>query len=1162
MSLVLLATGAAHGGPVNLLPNGSFEEGDESPQGWTLVGSIGKWESVDARTGKRSLSITGAQQTNTYWRCAAPALEPGRAYRVTFYAKSWDGKGGGCVISGPSFANRDFGATAEWERYSFVFTPPNQWQDPYVRFGEWHRNDTVVLDDVAITEVVPVHNAHRDVVLGSGESVRGKTYTFESNFGYEGGNFSRCLAEGTAGFNSRRWVFSPGAQVTYRHQVGTAIQRSAKVTVHIGYYVSGACEVACSRDGEQWHAVGKVKGLTTETLPLPAEIFPSQAIYVRLRSPGEAEARADSAPGSFQVYTYTLESELAVEQHDLVGTTKFLDLRALNEDVGVRVVSLGRLLPGDGEVVRLSVSNNTDQPLGLTVEVGAEQPGREVVKIAEPKKLTLDAKAQRQISIPYRLWSAGDFRLQLALKTEAKTVYSASTPFTVPCLYESSFGYWLGESVDAEWWWCEGTYKVSRERPTPDRGAARPVHMSAARGEYEPVQIVLRPKRDLEDVKVSITGTLAEAGKAYCVAYHYVHRPTDGSGCLGWWPDAIPPYEEPLDLKAGHNQPIWLLVKVPDDCPAGDHELKLEFEAKNADPILVPIKFQVYDFALPKASHLVSAFGLSSGSIRRYHNLETREEERQVWDRYLQNFREHRISPYGFAPFDPIRTEFSGVTWSGGVVAQESPPEGKYCIKVEDTDPKATVTCGTNYVIPVEQGAGYLLSWWVKTTKPDQTYLITLNTQDRDGRWISGHNIDLLCKGTGQWEWVQRMVVPTKKSPNAASVSLHLRATEWREDGSPMGTAWFDHVSLTKAGTKANLIKNAGFEIDQTQIKAEVDFSAWDEQAKKYLDGYGFTSFRLGLKGMGGGTFHSRRAGRIGPHKQGTPGYRRVFKDYCQQLQTHFEENGWLKKAYVYWFDEPAPKDYEFVKAGMEEIKLAGPKLQRMLTEEPVEPLLGSVDIWCPVLHCYKPEDCQPRQKEGEQIWWYVCCGPKAPYPGLFIDHNAIELRIWLWMTWKWNVQGILVWTSNYWTSSCAFPSPKIQCPWEDPMGYVSGYGCPAGSIAYWGNGDGRFLYPPNRDVANDKTKYLEGPVSSIRWEMLREGLEDYEYFWLLRDAVAKARAAKITAPAVAEAEKLLTIPDTIIVDKTDFTRDPTPLHQHRCAMGEAIEKVSKLIAK
>ena len=86
--------------------------------------------------------------------------------------------------------------------------------------------------------------------------------------------------------------------------------------------------------------------------------------------------------------------------------------------------------------------------------------------------------------------------------------------------------------------------------------------------------------------------------------------------------------------------------------------------------------------------------------------------------------------------------------------------------------------------------------------------------------------------------------------------------------------------------------------------------------------------------------------------------------------------------------------------------------------------------------------------------------------------------------------------------SSSVAAEPTIQNPWQDPMGYVSGYGRPAGSIAYWGNGDGRFLYPPNRDAGQDKREFIEGPVSSIRWEMLREGLEDYEYFWLLRDRI------------------------------------------------------------
>jgi len=244
----------------------------------------------------------------------------------------------------------------------------------------------------------------------------------------------------------------------------------------------------------------------------------------------------------------------------------------------------------------------------------------------------------------------------------------------------------------------------------------------------------------------------------------------------------------------------------------------------------------------------------------------------------------------------------------------------------------------------------------------------------------------------------------------------------------------------------------------------------------------------------------------------------------------------------------------------MDEIKLAGPKLQRMLTEEPIEPLHDCVDIWCPVLHNYDAEKCHSRQKEDQNIWWYVCTGPKAPYPTLFIDHNAIELRIWLWMTWKWNVEGILVWESNYWNSSAAFVAPEMQNPWTDPMGYVGGYSHQPGHVAFWGNGHGRFIYPPNRDISNDKSKYLDGPVNSIRWEMLREGIEDFEYFWLLDDLVKKARKKNIKSPIISQSARLLEIGSDIITDKTHFTKNPILLYDHRNNVAQAIEKLSKLV--
>jgi len=201
----------------------------------------------------------------------------------------------------------------------------------------------------------------------------------------------------------------------------------------------------------------------------------------------------------------------------------------------------------------------------------------------------------------------------------------------------------------------------------------------------------------------------------------------------------------------------------------------------------------------------------------------------------------------------------------------------------------------------------------------------------------------------------------------------------------------------------------------------------------------------------------------------------------------------------------------------------------------------------------YSPEDCSARQKEAEQVWWYVCTGPKAPYCTLFIDHHAIEMRMWLWQTWKYGVDGVLIWSTNYWTSDAAYPGPEAQDPWEDPMGWVSGYSTSAGTKIAWGNGDGRLVYPPNRDPADTTTLYRSGPVNSIRWEMLRDGMEDYEYFHLLRSLVEEAEKE---GRDTTEARALLDVPGGITSGMTEFTRDPRLLLDHRERMAEAIESL------
>ncbi|MCO5051225.1 MAG: DUF4091 domain-containing protein [Verrucomicrobiae bacterium] len=595
----------------------------------------------------------------------------------------------------------------------------------------------------------------------------------------------------------------------------------------------------------------------------------------------------------------------------------------------------------------------------------------------------------------------------------ATAVIAGHTETTNAVLNDSRPGYWLAQSADLGVWWCESGWKVGRERMMPERANQKlaPLKVSAARGEYEAVQVVLRPERDGELLAAelgalksrwgrtaAITSTIAE------VAYVEVTKPTDKTCVVGWYPDPLPPLRTPLTLRAGQNQPLWLTFQIGREVKAGNYSAKLKLRTTIGE-LSVPVTVEVFDFTLPEASHLRSALGMGSSAINRYHRLTDPADQELVYEKYLRNFAEHRISPYSFFDYAPMDIRFIG------------------------------------------EGA------------------------------------------------------------------------------------------------------------DQ---RAQIDFTKFDRAATRWLDEHHFNSFLLPLRGMGGGTFHSRHLGELQDFKEGTPEHARLFHDYLSQIERHLRERGWLNQAYTYWFDEPDPKDYEFVTEGMKRIKAAAPGIHRMLTEQPEPALMGNVEIWCALTPEWTPEKVAARRAAGEEVWWYICTGPKAPYVTEFIDHPGTELRLWPWQSWQYGVQGILIWETLYWTSATAYPSPQLQDPWQDPMSWQVGYGLESGKKSPWGNGDGRFLYPPRRPLS-DTSPNLDEPINSLRWENLRDGMEDYEYFWLLNREIERVAGVKGENRLVQEARALLQVPADISQDLTHFTTDPRLMLQHRERVARMIEKLSKV---
>lgn len=1156
---LLAAVASAASPPTTLLPNGSFEEGvGAAPAGWTLEGK-GKWV-TDARmahSGKRCIMVDGDGQSVMYWRTDATMLEPGRLYQFSFWYKADPQASGGCIISGPSFANDDYGYGPQWQQAKYVFRAPPKIPDgAYLRLGVWMTKGRVYFDDAALLPTEVLHHAYGDVELGEGEKILGQQYTCAPNLSGYANNCSRNLADFSCAWNSNRWVFGPGSYVVYKHEIPGAVIQAASAEINVNYHTAGNCLIEASRDGHDWRLLGTVAQVSGGNWQVPAELLPAPVLYVRLRSPGEGEKRPDSAPGSFQIDRYVFTATLDQNLGNLAGESTYVTFEKTSDDLPVSVKALGS---GPGEhKARFEVKNKRATTATLRGEIVATL----VTTGLEEKfatAVTVPAGKTAEIAIPWLVRDVGEYRVSFRI-TEGRNVVSAGTAggFTVPVIADASFGYAIRSDAAADLWWCEGAWKVGLDRPAPRTKLAE-MRVEAARGEFEPVQLVIRPKRDLVGLTVKVSDfrgqeTILPASimSLRQVEYVEVKIPTDYYGAEGWWPDPLPPVKGPINAPAGRNLPLWLTVHAPRNARPGTYTATISISAAGGFRADVPLRLRVYNFEIPEEVHLQTALGLGQGEIWLYHNLTGPEDQaarEKVWELYLQDWRDHHISPYSFA-LHGWKLDITGVLWHGGEIVADSPHSGRQCIQISDPGP-GNPAVGYAKALPIEKGAAYVLRFHARTATDGQEFMVTLGQHDENGQWIPYHNIDITRTGSTTWQEYEIKLPREAFTERTTTVGLLLRPSRWVEDGSTTGTTWYDDVFFGQEGGE-NLIQDPGFEVGLDNVQVKVDFSEWDPEAEKYLDGYKFNTFVLWLQGLGGGRYPNYDPGSFGPFRFGTPGYERLMRDYLMQIQNHLEQKGWLRKAFIYWYDEPEANDYPFVIERNKLIKRLAPKLARMLTEQPEPDLIGHVDIWCPVLSNYVPKVCQERQAAGDRVWWYICCGPRAPFLGEFIDHPHTDMRAWPWATWKWRVEGCLIWATTWWTVWSLF-GDNYQNPWEDPMSYTDG--SRPGAVGYWGNGDGRFLYPPNRKAYQDReTKYVEGPVDSYRWELFRDGIEDYEYLWLLRDLVHRQKG---TQAARREAAKLLEIPATIVGPEVwQYTHKPTPILEHRRRVAEAIEKL------
>ncbi len=253
--------------------------------------------------------------------------------------------------------------------------------------------------------------------------------------------------------------------------------------------------------------------------------------------------------------------------------------------------------------------------------------------------------------------------------------------------------------------------------------------------------------------------------------------------------------------------------------------------------------------------------------------------------------------------------------------------------------------------------------------------------------------------------------------------------------------------------------------------------------------------------------------------------YNQAWFAYVTALRDYLNGLGYLDEAYHYFANEPQDQaDYNAVAWYSRYAHNAAPNLKLMVSEEPKPEIYNQtdahIDIWLPVLQNYDPDVSHDRESNySEETWIYFLYGTRPPYFNpITLDHPGIESTLTGWFLWKYRVRGIAYYSLNDWSKN----------PWTDPM--TDGH-----------NGDIFMLYPPSE--SNTPITYGSNNhrfVPSIRFELMRDSLEDYEYLYVLSGGQPEV---DLTNTADTQADK-------IISGLTSYTRHSEFMYNLRRLIG------------
>lgn len=744
-------------------------------------------------------------------------------------------------------------------------------------------------------------------------------------------------------------------------------------------------------------------------------------------------------------------------------------------------------------------------------------------------------------------------------------------------------GTWLqGGDGSMQFWVAPPDQRILRRQYLPSSApVSGEIQAYAARGEYEVFQLVVLPQTADVLQNASILAMSTDTGESLPasaftfreVAYVAITEPTIGAVYDGEVPDPLPLFDS-VQLTPDNQQALWVTIKVPDDAVAGTYTGELRLEFNQAADVSFPLSLHVWDFAIPEEHHLRTAYGMSAGRIYTYHNLDVDPAQRdQVLHMYIKSMAAHRISPNNPIGDNWYAVSFDNVNWLGGDYVPDPVITGETTntvLLVDDQDTTRAVYAHSTVPVVVQYDQDYYLDIDVLMPAeriPDKlAYLVMIKQYDAGGTSIPGSHITFYKNAPQEEGWfTERLLIESNRwHADMSTLRITLFPCPWSETGVETGRMWFDNITLQAINDPLNLLANPDFNLVAPQDLQVSLYTPAMDAALEDIAAYGFDSLRLDLPFFAKSSVNS---GLSQPSlfgwEWGTEEYRQAYIPIANAIETYLKSKGWQDRAYFYWVDEPPLSMEADLLYGMEILAEGAPSIDRLVTfnhPDDADPYLDAIDIWAPQYRYYQSDWAAQRRAAGDETWWYVSTGLNAPYPNNYIDYPGIDVRVRFWNAWKYGVQGSLYWSVNYWSNDlqCRHPQEQrealyCQDPWQDPQSYGPG-------DRRYGNGEGRLYYPP-RGWQDAGGPILEEPVPSIRLELIREGLEDYEYFWLLQQ-FKNELDQKIPGHAlVQQAEQYLQIPESLLRSLSDYSGSAVDYLEYRLEVARLIEDIQGAIS-